>query len=171
MDLLKSTSSISILLTSYSNMPTYTIQIQYAYISQKKIQSQLGSPTYMYNHFMLCTLHYGLSWVVLYVRTWSFSIASKRAQDHQNRSPDVKVMHVSVLGFLLFFWWPDIRDLAGCPGFRVTRDVRDPLGNPARKFQNLFSNVGCARRMSGTFPDVRPLPGCPARCCHLLTNG
>ena len=105
---------------------------------------------------MLCTLHYGLSWVVLYVRTWSFSIASKRAQDHQNQSPDVKVMHVSVLGFLLFFLWPDIRDLAGCPGFRVAPDVRDPPGNPARKFQNLFSNVGCARPMSDTCPDVRP---------------
>ena len=33
---------------------------------------------------------------VLYVRTWVFFIASKRAQDHQNQSPDVKVVPVSV---------------------------------------------------------------------------
>ena len=30
------------------------------------------------------------------MRTWVFFIASKRAQDHQNRSPDVKVVPVSV---------------------------------------------------------------------------
>ena len=32
--------------------------------------------------------------MVLYVRTWGFRIASKRDQDHQNRSSYEKVMHV-----------------------------------------------------------------------------
>ena len=36
------------------------------------------------------------SWVVLYVRTLRFSIALKRAQDHQNRSSYEKVMFVSI---------------------------------------------------------------------------
>ena len=168
MDLLKSTSSISILLTSYSNIGifhSYPIQIQYAYISQKKIQSQLGSPKYMYNHCMLCTLHFGLSWVVLYVRTWSFSIASKRAQDHQNRSPDVKVMHVSVLGFLLFFLMaghPGLGRMSGLPG-------RPGCPGSSRKSgpqipEPVFKCWLCP-------PDVRHLPGCPARRYHLLTNG
>ena len=43
---------------------------------------------------------FDVSVVVLYNRTWRFSIASKWAQDHQNRSPDVKVMHVVLLGRL-----------------------------------------------------------------------
>ena len=44
------------------------------------------------------------------MRTWSFSIASKRAQDHQNRSPDVKVVPVSVSRLQQF-------GLAGSSGF------------------------------------------------------
>ena len=38
--------------------------------------------------------------VLHYVRTWSFSIALKQAQDHQNRSSDGKVMLVLAVLFL-----------------------------------------------------------------------
>ena len=43
------------------------------------------------------------SWVVLYVRTLGFSIASKRAQDHRIRSPYAKVITVLV-GCCRLFW-------------------------------------------------------------------
>jgi hypothetical protein len=84
------------------------------------------------------------------VRTWAFSIASKRAQDHQNRSPDVKVMHVLVLGFLLFL-------LAGYPGLGRMSGLPGRPGYPAVDVQKRCRNVGCAHRVSGTWPDVRGL--------------
>ena len=68
------------------------------------------------------------------MRTWSFSIASKRAQDHQNRSPDVKVMHVLLLGRLQFLCWPDVRAFPGMsPATAIQRasDLCEIAGCPA----------------------------------------
>jgi hypothetical protein len=54
--------------------------------------------------------------MVLYVRTWGFSIASKQAQDHQNRSSYEKVMHVLLLVCWLFSVGPEVPGIPEVPG-------------------------------------------------------
>ena len=59
-------------------------------------------PCWHFNLSMICSISFSWSWVVLYVRTLSFSIALKQAQDHQNRSSYGKVM--LVLAVLFSAW-------------------------------------------------------------------
>ena len=69
------------------------------------------------------------SWVVLYVRTLGFSIASKRAQDHRIRSPYAKVINVLV-GCCWLSW-----------GLRV-HGVFDPRGHGAPCARGLYRAHG-----------------------------
>lgn len=89
------------------------------------------------------------------MRTWAFSIASKRAQDHQNRSPDVKVMHVSIFGIPAVFLW------AGCPGLGRMSGLP---GRPGCPGSSRMSGRPCPVTIPKVWlcpPDVRHLAGCP----------
>ena len=118
------------------------------------------------------------------MRTWSFSIASKRAQDRENQSPDGEVMHVLLLGQLQFLCWPDVRAFPRMSDhcypegvcFAWNRRMSGPWpGCPAVDVQKPYRNVVCVRRMSGA-PSLARCPG-PVTyfsvyvCAHFTASG
>ena len=53
----------------------------------------------------------------IYLDGWGMSIATKRAKERRNRTPDVKVMAKTVKHGKLKLQGPDVRgEKAGCPG-------------------------------------------------------
>ena len=113
----------------------------------------------------LCIILSCLSWVVLYVRTKGFSIASKRAQDHRIRSPYAQVINVLV-GCCWLSWGPRVHGVltpvrTGCPEFWVlhahglvpcTRGLNPRAHRVPRKCplepQRLVSEFGYLRALS-----------------------